>query len=72
MISCNEKLVPDIIDEIKTIDSVVDVQRVLGAYDVVAKLDAPNKSAKEIVQTKIRYINGVHSTLTLLDNNNNS
>jgi len=66
LISCDERFVQDIIEEIKSIDSVTDTQHVQGIYDIVVKLDTSNDSLKEIVQTKIRYIDGIRSTLTLL------
>ena len=66
MISCNERDTNDIIEKIKSIDSVVNVDHVKGAYDILVKLDTTNDSIKEIVRTKIRYIDGIYSTLTLL------
>ncbi len=66
MISCDERFVQDIIEEIKSIDSVIDAQHVQGMYDIIVQLETSNDSLKEIVQTKIRYVDGIHSTLTLL------
>ena len=56
----------DIIDEIRLISFVVEIQHVQGIYDIIVKLETSNEAIKEIVRTKIRYINGIRSTLTLL------
>jgi len=56
-----------IINELKNIPIVSDVQQVQGMYDVIVQINpTSNNTVKENTRTKIRYINGVRSTLTLL------
>ena len=64
-LTCDEKYIDSAIDEIKSIPVVTDVDRIQGIYDILVQLKASNDTMKETTRTKIRYVNGVRSVLTL-------
>ena len=67
LLTCDDNKLNSILKEIKNIPIVSDVQHVQGIYDVIVKIDyAPHDTVKENARTKIRYIDGVRSLLTLL------
>ncbi len=56
-----------IVNELKKIDGVKEVYQVYGVYDIVAQVEADTmEKAKEIVTWKLRKLNGVKSTLTMI------
>jgi len=57
----------DIISQLKTIDEVKEVQGVFGAYDIVAKVESDDvKKLRDTITWKIRKLDRVRSTLTLM------
>jgi len=59
----------EIIDEIKQVEDVKEVNGVYGAYDILAKVESANvKNLSETITWKIRKLNRVKSTLTLMVN----
>ncbi len=57
----------EIIDEIKQLEDVKEVNGVFGAYDILAKVDSPNvENLRDTITRKIRKLNRVRSTLTLM------
>ena len=72
MITCSTNLVDSAIEEIKEIPSVVAVERLQGIYDIMVHLKASKETMKEIVRTKLRYVEGVRSVLTLFAYNSSS
>ena len=65
LLTCDEKYINSAIDEIKSIQIVTGVDRIQGIYDILVQLKASNETMKETTRTKIRYVNGVRSVLTL-------
>ena len=56
-----------IINQLKNMDSIKEVQGTLGVYDIVAKIESKNSDkSKEAVIGDIRNLSHVKSTLTLL------
>ena len=56
-----------IIQQLKNIDDISEVSGTFGAYDILAKIESPTVEAlREIITWKIRKINQIRSTLTLL------
>ncbi|NOJ26736.1 MAG: AsnC family transcriptional regulator [Nitrososphaera sp.] len=56
-----------IVNELRKIDGVKEVYQVYGVYDIVAQVEADTmEKAKEIVTWKLRKLNGVKSTLTMI------
>ena len=57
----------EIIDEIKQLEDVKEVNGVFGAYDILAKVESANvENLRDTITWKIRKLNRVRSTLTLL------
>ena len=56
-----------VIEKLRMIDEIKDVNRVWGAYDVVIKVAGPTSDAvKEIIKEKIRMIDGIKTTISLM------
>ena len=54
-------------DELKKISEVKEVHGVYGVYDLVVKLEAATlDELKEVISTKIRGLEAVRSTLTMI------
>ena len=57
----------EVLDELKKIDAVKESYMVFGVYDIVAKIAADTlDELKEIVTWKVRIIDKVRSTLTMI------
>jgi len=57
----------EVIDEIKQLEGVKEVNGVYGAYDILTKVESANvKNLRETLTRKIRKLNRVRSTLTLM------
>lgn len=62
-----------VIEELKKIDCVKEIQGTFGAYDIIVKAEAnQTESLREYITWKIRKIQNIRSTLTLMVNANNS
>ena len=67
LISCDLGFDAEIIDEIKQVEDVKEVRGVFGAYDILVKLESANvETLRETIMWKIRKLNRVRSTLTLM------
>jgi len=56
-----------IIEELKHLSDVKEVHGVFGAYDILVKLESANvENLRDIITRKIRKLNMVRSTLTLM------
>lgn len=56
-----------IVNELKKIDSVKHVYQVYGVYDIVALVEGESMDkVKETITWKLRKLNGVKSTLTMI------
>ncbi len=68
LISCDLGSEKALIDELKTIQGVIDVIGTYGVYDIIAKVDAKDShKLRDIITWKIRKMNNIKSTLTLLE-----
>jgi DNA-binding Lrp family transcriptional regulator len=57
----------EVLDQLKKIDTVSESYMVYGVYDVVAKVSADTmEKLKEIVTWKVRRLDKVRSTLTMI------
>jgi len=55
-----------VMNELEKTDSVKEVTRVIGSYDIVVKLEeASSDDVKNIISSKIRTIDKIRTTLTL-------
>jgi DNA-binding Lrp family transcriptional regulator len=67
LISCELGSEKAIVDELKTIEGVKEVQPTYGIYDVLAKVEVQDEhKLREVITFKIRKMNQVRSTITLL------
>ena len=67
LISCDLGFDVEIVDEIKQLEDVKEVHGVFGAYDILVKLESANvENLKDIITWKIRKLNRIRSTLTLI------
>ena len=56
-----------IVGELKRLEGVKEVYQVYGVYDIVAQVEsATMEKVKEIITWKLRKLNGVKSTLTMI------
>ena len=67
LINCELGYEESIIQELKNLDSVIDVHGRFGAYDILAKIESPTVDVlRETITWKIRKIDQIRSTLTLM------
>jgi len=67
LINCDLGCETALTDELKHHDSVKEVLGVFGAYDIIVKLESANvENLRDIILWKIRKLNRVRSTLTLM------
>jgi len=67
LVSCDLGFDAEIIHEIKQVEDVKEVRGVFGAYDILVKLESANAEIlKDTIIWKIRKLNRVRSTLTLM------
>ena len=56
-----------IVNELKKIEGVKEVYQVYGVYDIVAQVESNTmERVKETITWKLRKLNGVKSTLTMM------
>ena len=57
----------EVITALKNIDSIKEVHGTFGAYDILAKIESPQvEDLRETITWKIRKIDKIRSTLTLM------
>ena len=62
----------DVLKDVKKVEGVEEVYAVYGTYDIVAKVKAETMDRlKEIVTVRIRKVNNVRATLTLMSSEGN-
>ncbi len=67
LINCDLGYEEQIIEELKRISDVKEVHGTFGAYDILAKIESANvKNLRETITWKIRKLDKVRSTLTLI------
>ena len=56
-----------LVKELKKLEGVMEVYQVYGVYDIVAHVEADTmEKVKETITWKLRKLNGVKSTLTMI------
>ncbi len=56
-----------LVDDLRKLESVKEVYQVYGVYDIVAQVEADTmEKVKETITWKLRKLNGVKSTLTMI------
>jgi len=67
LINCELGYEAEIIDEIKQLEDVKETHGVFGAYDILVKVESDNvENLRDTIAWKIRKLNRVRSTLTLI------
>ncbi len=67
LVSCDLGFDAEVIDEIEQLEDVKEVHWVFGAYDILAKVESANvENLSDTITSKIRKLNRVRSSLTLL------
>jgi len=67
LINCDLGYEEQIIEELKHISDVKEMHGTFGAYDILAKVESANvKNLRESITWKIRKLDRVRSTLTLM------
>jgi len=67
LINCEIGSEEQVINALKNIDSVKEVHGTFGAYDILAKIESPQvEDLRETITWKIRKIDKIRSTLTLM------
>ena len=67
LINCDLGSEESVIEELKHVDTVKEVQGTFGAYDIVAKVVSDHaEKIRQSITWQIRKINNVRSTLTLM------
>ena len=67
LINCEIGSEEKVISELKSVDGVTEVHGTFGAYDVLAKVESDQvETLREIITWKIRKIDKIRSTLTLM------
>ncbi len=67
LVNCDLGSEEDIINDLKHIDSVKEVHGTFGAYDIIAKIENPERDKlRESIIWNIRKLEHVRSTLTLM------
>lgn len=57
----------NVIDELKKMPNVSEVYAVYGVYDVIVKVEADSlDKLRDTIATKLRRLNGIKSTLTMI------
>lgn len=67
LINCELGSEQPVINQIKQIDEIKEVRGVFGAYDILIKIETASvERLREIITWKIRKIDKIRSTLTLM------
>jgi len=67
LINCEMGYEAEVIDEIKQLEDVKEAHGVFGAYDILVKVESDNvENLRDTISWKIRKLNRVRSTLTLM------
>jgi len=67
LIICEIGSEEEVISALKNIDSIKEVHGTFGAYDILAKIESPQiEDLRETITWKIRKIDKIRSTLTLM------
>jgi len=70
LINCETSHVNYVIEQLKKIDTVKEIQSVFGIYDIIIKVKVDDKDIfTKIISVKIRTIDKLKSTLTLMVSN---
>jgi DNA-binding Lrp family transcriptional regulator len=59
--------IEDVIDKLREVPEIVDVYKVQGIYDIIARVNSDTEEKlKELVSERIRRIDGITGTVTVI------
>ncbi|MDH3764872.1 MAG: Lrp/AsnC family transcriptional regulator [Nitrosopumilus sp.] len=67
LLTCDESRRQHVVEQLKDMSMISDIIPVQGIYDILIKIEMPHEQLREMINTRIRYIDCVRSTLTLID-----
>lgn len=68
LITCQLGFEEDVINSLKYIEGVSEIQGTFGAYDIVAKITTEGRNRlRQVITQKIRKIERIRATLTLYE-----
>jgi DNA-binding Lrp family transcriptional regulator len=69
LINCELGSEEKVFSQLRSLNKIKETRGVFGAYDIVTKIEASSvEMVKDIIMTKIRGMDRVRSTLTLMSN----
>jgi len=67
LINCELGSEESVIARLKSLEGIIEVHGTFGAYDILAKIESDRvESLRELITWKIRKIENIRSTLTLM------
>ena len=67
LINCDFPFAQDVISELEKVPEIVDIYKLHGMYDIIARVESNNEQdLNEIVKVRIRKIEKIKSTLTMI------
>ncbi len=67
LITCDFPFAGDVISELEKMPEIIDIYKLHGMYDVIARVKSGNEEdLNEIVKVRIRKIDKIKSTLTMI------
>lgn len=71
LINCELGSERNVIEAIKKLDDITEVRGTFGAYDVIVRIESESaEKLREYITWKIRKLDKIRSTLTLMETNN--
>jgi DNA-binding Lrp family transcriptional regulator len=66
LVVCDLARTEEIASDLRAIDEVKEVYMLNGAYDIIVKVSGPSTKDLEHIYSKIRHIDGIKTTSTLV------
>jgi len=67
LINCEPGREPEVLEQLRKVENVVDTQETFGVYDIVARIESDNQyQLANIISDQIRKISNINTTLTLI------
>lgn len=67
LLGCGDEVIDEVVDELKTIDSIKEYVRLDSPWKIIIKLEGDIEQIREIIRWKIRKMSNIETTLTLIE-----
>jgi hypothetical protein len=67
LLGCGDEVINEVVEELKTIDSIKEYVRLDSAWKIIIKLEGDIEQIREIIRWKIRKMANIETTLTLIE-----